>query len=322
MIYTQQRRSGWQREHRASPLWQMIQIRHVTKNFDKIRSLDDVSAVIRQGSIFGLVGSNGAGKSTLLRVMCGIYKPDEGQVSYGENAEQELWENTYLKQEIVYLSDEQYFFPHSTIADMAGFYRTVYKRFSMEKYQQLLNVFHLDPRRKLNTFSKGMKKQASILLALAVQPQYLLCDETFDGLDPVMRQFVKGLLAAEVAENRMTPVIASHNLRELEDICDRVGLLHRGGILFDRELDALKGDLHKVQVIFTNADAAPKGLKIVQSQRRGSVQILVLRGKREEVEEKIRAENPIFYEMMPLTLEEIFISEMEEKGYDFKAVIS
>ncbi len=300
---------------------EMIKIRHITKNFDKIRSLDDVSAVIRQGSIFGLVGSNGAGKSTLLRIMCGIYKPDEGQVYYGEDPEEEIWENTRLKQEIVYLSDDQYFLPHATVSDMAQFYRTVYKRFDMEKYRQLLSAFHLDPERKLNTFSKGMKKQASILLALSAQPRYLLCDETFDGLDPVMRQFVKGLLAAEVAEKRMTPVIASHNLRELEDICDRVGLLHRGGILFDREVDAMKGDLHKIQVVFSGTGGVPDGLEIVQSQRRGSVQILILRGSREKVEEKIRAENPVFYEMMPLTLEEIFISEMEGKGYDFKAVI-
>ncbi len=304
-----------------------IAIKNVTKTFGPVRSLDCVTATIKQGSIFGLIGSNGAGKSTLLRVMAGIYAPDTGTVTYdGE----EIWENTTRKQDIVYLSDDQFFFPHGTIEDMVSYYRTVYLNWSDEKYNRLRAVFNLETDRKISTFSKGMQKQASVLLALSCCPKYLLCDETFDGLDPVMRQFVKRLLAEEVADGTMTPVIASHNMRELEDICDHIGLLHKGGILFDREVDAMKTSIHKVQLVLPGNEpdirafrvpGTDRNLHVVNYKKSGSIYNLILRGEREEVEAAIAALNPIFHELLPLTLEEIFICEMEEKGYDFNSMV-
>lgn len=303
-----------------------IRITNVTKTFGRVRSLDGVSAVIRQGSIFGLIGSNGAGKSTLLRVMAGIYAPDSGSVTYDGKP---IWENTALKQEIVYLSDDQFFFRHGTIADMADYYRRLYHRWSDEKYEHLRGIFNLETDRRIATFSKGMQKQASVLLALSCCPKYLLCDETFDGLDPVMRQFVKRLLAEEVADGTLTPVIASHNMREIEDICDHIGLLHKGGILFDREIDEMKENIHKIQLVlpgdsvdigtFTSGSFAD--LHLISYQKSGSVVRLVVRGERAEAEHAVSTLDPVFSELVPLTLEEIFICEMEEKGYDFTSVV-
>ena len=310
-------------ENRTNPADDgVIRIRNITKTFGAVRSLDSVTAEIRQGSIFGLIGSNGAGKSTLLRIMAGIYAPDTGEITYNG---QPVWENTALKQDIVYLSDEQYFFPHGTVSDMAAYYRRLYKNWSEEKYDRLRSIFGLETDRKISTFSKGMQKQASVLLALSCCPKYLLCDETFDGLDPVMRQFVKRLLAEEVADGTLTPIIASHNMRELEDICDHIGLLHKGGILFDREVDDLKSNIHKLQIVLPgapwDADVGMNGLHIVSRRQTGSVVNLVVRGEREAVQAAAEAAKPVFYELLPLTLEEIFICEMEEKGYDFGSII-
>lgn len=298
----------------------MIEIKNVTKNYGDIRSLDDVSATIKPGSIFGLVGSNGSGKSTLLRIMCGALIADGGEVCYDGLP---VYENVAVKNDIIYLSDEQYFLPHSTIEEMAGIYRSVYTNFDKARYEKLCDMFKLDPRRKISTFSKGMKKQASVILALSARPKYLLCDETFDGLDPVMRQFVKRLLAEDVAERGLTPVIASHNLRELEDICDHIGLLHKGGILFESEIDQLKLGIHTVQAVFPEyVDASAFcGIKVVSLKRRASMITLVVRGEKREIEDYFNAMKPTFFEIIPLTLEEIFISEMEERGYDYSGII-
>ena len=204
----------------------MIEISNVSMSYGKLLSLDNVSATVKDGSIFGLIGSNGSGKSTMLRILCGIIKPLSGTVAYDGLS---VWENDLVKQDIVYLSDEQYFIPHCTINDMRKLYKTVYTNFSDEIFRKLQNIFTLDCDRKINTFSKGMKKQASVMLGISARPKYLLCDETFDGLDPVVRQLVKRILAEESADGGMTTIIASHNLREMEDICDTVGLLHKGG---------------------------------------------------------------------------------------------
>ena len=298
----------------------MIRIKDVTKTFGAIRALDGVSAEINAGSIYGLIGSNGSGKSTLLRIMCGVFLADSGYVELdGAN----VYENSKLKQNIVYLSDELFFLPHSTMNDMALFYKSIYSSFDIERFKKLTGIFGLDPNRKISTFSRGMTKQASILLGLSLQPKYMFLDETFDGLDPVVRQLVKRLIAEEVAERKMTPVIASHNLRELEDICDHVGLLHQGGILFDRELDDMKLNIHKLQLVLreeTSIDALSP-LNILEHTSRGRMHTIVCRGTLEEINAVILPLEPVYYENIPLTLEEIFISEMEEKGYDFKNVI-
>lgn len=286
----------------------------------KLRSLDHVSAKVNDGSIFGLIGSNGSGKSTLLRIMSGVIKPESGGVEYDGR---EVFENELVKQEIVCLHDEQYFFPGSSINEMKAFMKTVRTEFSEENFKKLRDIFKLDCDRKLNTFSKGMKKQAAVMLAIASRPKYLLCDETFDGLDPVVRQLVKRILAEESADGKMTVMIASHNLREMEDICDSVALLHKGELLFERELDDMKLGLHKVQAVFDDSFSVDelKSLQIMSYERRGSLITFIARGERSTIEEFLRAKSPTFFELIPLTLEEIFICEMEEKGYDFSKLV-
>ncbi|MCI8389042.1 MAG: ABC transporter ATP-binding protein [Clostridiales bacterium] len=298
----------------------MIKADNVSVKFGAVKPLDAVSAEFHDGSIFGLIGSNGSGKSTLLRVMAGIVKPDCGSLTYNGIS---VWENDLVKQGIIYLSDEQYFMPHCSINDMKQLYKSLCTAFSEDTFKKLRDIFKLDCDRKIATFSKGMKKQASIMLGISARPKYLLCDETFDGLDPVVRHLVKRILAEESAERQMTTIIASHNLREIEDICDTIGLLHKGELLFVRELDDMKLGLHKVQAIFDeNFDADQlRPLHILRYERRGSLVTFVVRGQEGEINEFLRAKSPTFFETIPLTLEEIFISEMEEKGYDFGKLI-
>ena len=299
----------------------MIEIKNVSKTYGDVKSLENINSTIAAGSIYGLIGSNGSGKSTLLRIMSGIMRGDEGQIDYdGES----VFENPDVKKSFVFLSDEQYFLPGSTLDEMAGIYASFYPDFSREKYHELAKLFNLPYDRKINTFSKGMKKQASVLLALASNVKYILCDETFDGLDPVMRQLVKKLLANEVVTNGMTAVIASHNLREIEDICDHIGLLHKGGILFESELDSLKREIHAVQIVLEDdikVGDVFADFHVVSSTKRGSLSTIVVRGERDAVEAAAKAASPQFCEIIPLTLEEIFISEMEERGYDYTKVV-
>ena len=299
----------------------MIEIKNVSKTYGDVKSLENINSTIAAGSIYGLIGSNGSGKSTLLRIMSGIMRGDEGQIDYdGES----VFENPDVKKSFVFLSDEQYFLPGSTLDEMAGIYASFYPDFSREKYHELAKLFNLPYDRKINTFSKGMKKQASVLLALASNVKYVLCDETFDGLDPVMRQLVKKLLANEVVTNGMTAVIASHNLREIEDICDHIGLLHKGGILFESELDSLKREIHAVQIVLEDdikVGDVFADFHVVSSTKRGSLSTVVVRGERDAVEAAAKAASPQFCEIIPLTLEEIFISEMEERGYDYSEVL-
>lgn len=294
----------------------MIIAENITKNFGDIRAVDNISAEIKQGCIFGLIGTNGAGKSTFLRMLSGIYRPDFGKITIdGE----EVFENIATKKRLFYISDDQYFLSGATPVAMAKYYASVYENFDMNRFEQLLSAFDLDGKRKINTFSKGMKKQVSIICGLAAKTDYIFCDETFDGLDPVMRQAVKSLLAADVAERSLTPIIASHNLRELEDICDHIGLLHKGGILLNKDLDDMKTNIHKVQCVLPkNADIAALGLDIVKTEQRGSLSVIIARGSKEEIINKINSLSPVFAEVLPLTLEEIFISETEVVGYDIK----
>lgn len=294
----------------------MIEITNVSMSYGKVRSLENVTATVKNGSIFGLIGSNGSGKSTLLRILSGVIKPEEGEICYDCLP---VWENELVKQDIIYLSDEQFFLPHCTINDMRALYKTVYTGFSDETFKKLQGIFTLDCDRKINTFSKGMKKQAAVMLGVSAKPKYLLCDETFDGLDPVVRQLVKRILAEEAIENGMTTIIASHNLREMEDICDTVGLLHKGDLLFVRELDDMKSEFHKIQAVFGEGFDASMlaGLKILGYEKRGSIVSFIARGELREVNAAIEKLNPTFFESVPLTLEEIFITEMEDKGYDF-----
>ena len=224
----------------------MIETSGLTKRFDDILAVDHISAKIRDGSVFGLIGTNGAGKSTFLRMVSGILKPDEGEVLIdGEN----VYENPAVKSRFFYISDDQYFFANGTPLELMKFYKSIYPAFDEPRFFHLLQSFDLDKKRKISTFSKGMKKQLSIIYGICAGTDYIFCDETFDGLDPVMRQAVKSLFASDMAERNLTPIIASHNLRELEDICDHVGLLHKGGILLSKDLDDMKLNIHKIQCV-------------------------------------------------------------------------
>jgi len=298
----------------------MIEVSGLTKTFDGFVAVDDLNLCIRDSAVFGLVGTNGAGKSTFLKMAAGIMKPDSGSVRI-DGAE--VYENTKVKQNLFYISDDQYFFENAKPREMTNLYRLVYPDFDIHRFDMLIDSFELPKDRKINTYSKGMKKLLAIIYGLSAKTKYLYCDETFDGLDPVMRQAVKSLIAGDMADRGLTPVISSHNLRELEDICDHVGLLHKGGILLSEELDDMKLNIHKVQCVLkpgmTEADI--KGLDIIICEKRGSLLTLTVRGGEEEINAVIGGLEPVFYETVPLTLEEIFISETEVKGYDIKKLI-
>lgn len=298
----------------------MIEIKGVTKRFDELVALKSVSATVEEGQVFGLIGTNGSGKSTLLRSICGIYRPEEGEVVIdGES----VYENPTAKSKIFYISDDQFFFANGTPMDMVRFYQTVYPGFDAERFGKLMETLKLDVKRKINTFSKGMKKQLSVMLGVSAGTKYLLCDETFDGLDPVIRQAIKSLFIKEMADRGMTPIIASHNLRELEDICDHVGLLHEGGILFSKDLDSMKLGIFKLQCVLQtpeHLDRIAEQFPILNKIQTGTLTTLTLRGKSSEISKLQMELQPIFWELLPLTLEEIFISEMEVKGYDFSKI--
>lgn len=298
----------------------MNKAENLTKRFEDITAVDHITAEIKEGCVFGLIGTNGSGKSTFLRMASGILKPDEGSITIdGE----EVWENPEVKSKYFYISDDQYFFQNGTPQELMQFYRCMYPGFDEKRFHHLLESFGLKKDRKINTFSKGMKKQVSVICGICAGTDYIFCDETFDGLDPVMRQTVKSLFANDMAERNLTPIIASHNLRELEDICDHIGLLHKGGILLSRELDDMKLNLHKVQCVLSPGMKPEHltALDIVKSQQSGSIYTITVRGSQDEVMAWMESYEPVFYELIPLSLEEIFISETEVAGYDIKALI-
>ncbi len=296
----------------------MIELKDLDKTFHNIHAVDHVTGTIREGMVFGLIGSNGAGKSTLLRMISGIIRPDAGEILVdGES----VFENPEIKSQICFLSDSPYYFQNACLKEMRDYYMTVYPTFNRKQFDSLTKIFNLDMNRRINSFSKGMKKQVSILLGLCAGTKYLLCDETFDGLDPVVRQAVKSLFAAEIMNRDFTPVISSHNLRELEDICDSVGLLHRGKLLLTQDLDQIKCNICKLQCVIQDAHLEQellRNLRVVKMERTGSLLTLTVRGERSEVLRIAEAQNPLFIEVLPLTLEEIFISETEVAGYDIK----
>ena len=299
----------------------MIDIRNLTKRFGKITAVTDVSIQIEDHQVFGLVGTNGAGKSTLLRMVSGILRQDAGSI---EVSGQPVYDNPQVRQDIFFIPDDPYFFRNGSAEDMKNFYRTVYPDFDPDRFDRLLRDFSLDPRRRIQNYSRGMKKQLAVLCGLCSNARYLLCDETFDGLDPVMRQAVKSIFANDMDERGLTPVISSHNLRELEDICDHVGLLHGGGLLLSRDLASMKLGLQKVQCVFSDqadAEKALSGLELLNHDIRGRLHTLTIRASREEILSRFDSLDMIFFELLPLTLEEIFISETEVIGYDIKNFI-
>lgn len=296
----------------------MIELKNVDKTLGGVHAVDHVSGTIREGMVFGLIGSNGAGKSTLLRMISGVIRPDDGTILCDGAP---VFENPEAKAQICFLPDTPYFFPNADIRQMRDYYAMIYPAFNRKQFDTLADRFRLDTKRSIHAFSKGMKKQVSILLGLCAGTKYLLCDETFDGLDPVVRQAVKSMIAAEITERDFTPVISSHNLRELEDICDSIGLLHEGRLLLTRDLDDAKNNICKLQCVIPDSRREQElisSLRILKMERTGSLLTLTVRGERTETLQRAQAQEPLFVEALPLTLEEIFISETEVAGYDIK----
>lgn len=298
----------------------MIELKNVSKAFGDIQAVDNISLTIKDGVVMGLLGTNGAGKSTLLRMMAGILKPEQGEILIDGNP---IWDNPEAKSLFFYISDDQFYFPNATPKELASFYNTYFPAFDSERFCELLDKIDLPLNRKIRTFSKGMKKQLSILIGICANTPYLFCDETFDGLDPVMRQAIKSIFIQEMAQRSFTPVIASHNLRELEDISDHIGLLHKGGVLLSQDLEDLRCNLTKIQCVLPAEldETIRNTLLVLKMQRHGKLLTMTVRGESEKVVSWLSTLNPIYCEAVPLSLEEIFISETEVAGYDIKSLI-
>lgn len=306
----------------------MIQAEHITKTFctagsEPYRAINDLSCTVQSGCMYGLIGSNGAGKSTFLRLLSGVYRQDSGQIFLDGEP---VWENPSAKRRILYVPDELYLPPQARLSDMARTYRSLYEHFSEKRFRELTDTFRLDAYAAFNTFSKGMKRQAATVLALSARPDFLFFDETFDGLDPVMRRLVRQVIYRDILDRGMTTIVTSHSLRELEDTCDQLALLHRGGVVFESDIQNLKTSLFKVQVAFRTpmdfTDLAETDCTVLSHQQVGSVATLILRGDRTRAEAAFRAKSPLLLDILPLELEEVFLYEMQALGYSVEEVSS
>ena len=298
----------------------MIKAENLTKRFGNLTALRSLSCRIDRGCIYGMVGSNGAGKSTFLRLITGIYRPEEGSVAVDGEA---VYDNPAVKSRMTFVPDELYFVNGATMERMAACYAAYRPSFDRDRFRFLTESFRLDASRAIRTFSKGMKRQAAIILALSCRPDYLFFDETFDGLDPVMRGLVKGLICEDVAEKQATAIITSHSLRELEDTCDQLALLHEGGLVLESDVTGLKTQIFKIQIAFREPFGQDRfeGLNIQHYAQNGSVANLIVRGDRDETVSRLRQLDPMLLDVLPLTLEEVFTYEMKNLGYSFDDVL-
>lgn len=296
----------------------MIKTNNLVKCFETVKALDGISINVKKGSVYGLVGPNGAGKTTLIKTLLGVYKPNEGEIEIDGIKDAE---NEELKQRIVYISDDLYFYPTYTIKDMAKFYKSIYKNWDDETFEKLKAIFNIDEKRKVKKLSKGMQKQVAFWLGLCTKPDIMILDEPVDGLDPVMRRSTMKLVLSEVASREMTVLISSHNLRELEDVCDYVGIMHKGKIVIEKALDDIKGNIHKIQVAFKDGMPEDLGskLEILKSEVFGSVYNIIVKG--ENAHEIISSYEPLVCDVIPLSLEEVFIYELGGMGYEFESII-
>ena len=298
----------------------MIEVKNVVKSFDGFRALDGLTMTVPHGAVYGLVGPNGAGKSTIIRHLAGIYRQDSGDVLVDG---QPVYENTAVKRRMAVIGDDWYYFPQSGIREMARFYAGLYPAFSWERYQKLKEVFPLDEKLMLRRMSKGMQKQAAFWLTVCCMPEYLILDEPVDGLDPVMRRQVWSLLLGDVAERGTTVLVSSHNLRELEDVCDHVGILSHGKVLLERSLTDLQDNVVKLQVAFNQPELPqlPKDMNILHIGQLGRVYTLIVRGNPSEIKSRMAAYSPILLEALPLSLEEIFIYELGGEDYAVRDIV-
>lgn len=298
----------------------MIKVSNVTKTFDGFKALDDISLQVEKGSVYGLVGPNGAGKTTIIKNICGIYTPDCGEIKINN---QNVYENTDIKNKIIYISDELFFFSTYSIKDMAKMYSKIYPDWSWERYESMKEIFKINEKRKVRRLSKGMQKQVAFWLGICTKPDVMILDEPVDGLDPVMRRNVWSLVLSDVAESGTTVLISSHNLRELEDVCDHVGIMFNGKVVLQKSLDDMKGNIHKMQTAFK--DEMPQELlnklEILHSSEFGSVTTMIVKGNAEEIKELVSSYKPLILDILPLTLEEVFIYELGGMGYEFENIL-
>ena len=296
----------------------MIEVRDLYKSFDGFQALKGLNINVPKGAVYGLVGPNGAGKSTVIRHLAGIYRQDSGDVLIeGEP----VFENVELKERIAYIPDDIFYYSQANIRDMMHFYRSIYKNFSMERFEKLGQVFSIDPKTPMRKLSKGMQKQVGFWLTLSCCPDYIILDEPVDGLDPVMRRQVWSLLLADVAERGVTVLVSSHNLRELEDVCDHVGIMDHGKLLLERSLSQLQDNIVKVQLALPEGKELPADLELVHESRTGRLRQLIIRGNEEELSAKLMAADPLFMDLLPLSLEEIFIYELGGAEHEIKDII-
>ena len=296
----------------------MIEVKDVIKNYDGVKALDGLTLTVPAGAVYGMVGPNGAGKSTIIRHITGILKPDSGTITVDG---QPVFENPPVKARMAYIPDDVLYFPQACVADMMKFYSRIYPTFDADRYKKLGDVFGIDPKKPIRRLSKGMQKQAAFWLTVSMRPDILILDEPVDGLDPVMRRQVWSIVMADVAENGTTVLVSSHNLRELEDVCDHVGIMNHGKMLMEHSLSELQDNIMKVQLALPDGVELPGDLDIMNASSSGRFQVLILRGKAEEVTNKLAAVGPLFMDVVPLTLEEIFIYELGGADYAVKDIV-
>ncbi len=297
----------------------MIEIRDLKKSFDGFYALNGVDINVKKGSVYGLVGPNGAGKTTLIKHMAGIFMPDSGSLKIDG---QPAFENAAVKSRMAFIPDDLYFFPQASLLDMKKYYKSIYPTFDEERFQKLQEVFPINPKKNLKRFSRGMQKQAAFWLGICLRPDLMLLDEPVDGLDPVMRRKVWGILLQDVAERDMTVFVSSHNLRELEDVCDHVGIMHEGKVILERSLTEMQNNMMKLQVAFEGElPQEINNLNIMNKQSSGRIWILIVRGERESILNEVNKLNPLLVDALPLSLEEIFIYELGGMDYAVKNII-
>ena len=294
----------------------MLEVKNLTKTFDGFRALDGLNLTVPRGAVYGLVGPNGAGKSTVIRHIMGVYRPDSGTVTLDGEP---VYENEKLKNTMVCIPDEIFFETSDTIMDLKRLYAGIYPKFDEDRFLNLSNVFPLDVKKPIRRFSKGMQKQAAFWLAISCRPEVLVLDEPVDGLDPVMRRQIMSIILEDVAENGTTVLVSSHNLRELEDICDHVGILHKGKMMLERSLSDLQENMVKVQLVMEQS--LPEGLQVVHHSAVGRVQTVIVRGNAEAVQAQLQPLNPLLCDVLPLSLEEVFIYELGGVDYEVKNVL-
>jgi len=292
----------------------MLEMTHVTKTFGSFRALDDLSMTVPKGAVYGLVGPNGAGKSTAIRNITGVYRPDQGRITLEG---MDIYENPVLKSRMGYIPDDIFYYPSASLEEMRKFYKGMYPNFDDALFERLYEVFQLPKKSPIRRFSKGMQKQAAFHLSICTRPEVLILDEPVDGLDPVMRRQVWSLIRSDVAQRETTVLISSHNLRELEDICDHVGIMDHGKMLLERSLADMQGDTHKLQLV----RETPDGLDILHESQSGRLRTLIVRGNVNEIAQRTNQANPAYFDILPLSLEEIFIYELGGVNYAVKDIL-